>query len=172
MLPIKFMSLAGSALLRTSALPLRQQASDHLNLAGLASTGLLFFQTRQISRHGGNSDFRKDFLIRRERPVGPHMILPPGVKHEGRVGQTGVNYHYIVHYPEDGKYTIKKLPMTKLGGRDPVTGRKVIQRSGGGAKRLYRWIDWRRLPKDWDMNGPDLVREFLLKLSQYFFLKI
>ena len=36
-----------------------------------------------------------------------------------------VDYRKIVHYPEDGKYTIKKLKMTKLGGRHPVTGRKV-----------------------------------------------
>ena len=31
----------------------------------------------------------------------------------------------IIHYPKDGKYTIKKLEMTKLGGRHPVTGIKV-----------------------------------------------
>ena len=36
-----------------------------------------------------------------------------------------IDYRRIVHYPEDGKYTIKKLKMTKLGGRHPVTGRKV-----------------------------------------------
>jgi hypothetical protein len=119
--------------------------------------GLLYFQTRQISRHGGNKNFKKDFWVKKEPPVGPHMILPPGVKHEGRIGENK-NYRYIVHYPEDKKYTIKKLPMTKLAGRDPVTGRKVIQRVGGGAKRKFRWIDWRRLPADWDRNGPDLVR--------------
>jgi hypothetical protein len=92
----------------------------------------------------------------KERPVGPHKILPPGVKFEGRIGPHK-NYRYIVHYPEDGKYTIKKLPMTKLGGRDPETGRKVIGRVGGGAKRKFRWIDWLRMPADWDRNGPDLV---------------
>jgi hypothetical protein len=36
------------------------------------------------------------------------------------------DYRKIVHYPKDGQYTIKKLPMTKLGGRHPVTGQKVI----------------------------------------------
>ena len=30
-------------------------------------------------------------------------------------------------YKEGQKYTIKKLEIQKLGGRDPVTGRKVIQ---------------------------------------------
>ncbi len=87
------------------------------------------------------------------------MKLAPGVKHDGRMGENA-NYRYIVHYPEDGKYTIKKLPMTKLSGRDPVTGRKVIQGYKGGAKRLFRWIDWRRMPIDWDPNGPDLVSNF------------
>ncbi len=48
------------------------------------------------------------------------------MKYDGRIGEYK-NYRYIVHYPEDGKYTIKKLPMTKLGGRDPVTKFKVIQ---------------------------------------------
>lgn len=51
---------------------------------------------------------------------------------------------------QDGQYTIKKLPVTKLGGRNPETGRKVIQRFGGGSKQKYRWIDWRRLPADWN----------------------
>ena len=34
--------------------------------------------------------------------------------------------------------------MTRLGGRDPVTGRKIIGRVGGGSKRKWRWIDWQR----------------------------
>lgn len=58
--------------------------------------------------------------------MGPHKALAPYVKYDGRIGEYK-NYRYIVHYPEDGKYTIKKLPMTKLGGRDPVTKFKVIQ---------------------------------------------
>jgi hypothetical protein len=92
------------------------------------------------------------------------MTLAPNVKHDGRIGEVK-NYRYVVHYPEDEKYTVKKLPMTKLGGRDPVTGRKVVQGIRGGAKRYFRWIDWRRLPADWDKNGPDLVpfsQQFLL----------
>ena len=39
--------------------------------------------------------------------------------------------------------------MKKLGGRDPVTGRKIIQMVGGGSKQKYRWVDWKRLPDDW-----------------------
>ena len=33
-----------------------------------------------------------------------------------------------------------------MGGRDPITGRKIIGRWGGGSKWKYRWIDWQRLP--------------------------
>ena len=165
MLPLKFMSSVGSTLLRTAANPLRQQ-TDPFSLLGLGSSLLtpglascMLVQTRQVSRHGGNREFRKDFFIMKERPVGPHKVLPPGVKFEGRIGPHK-NYRYIVHYPKDGQYSIKKLPMTKLGGRDPDTGRKVIGRVGGGAKRKFRWIDWLRMPADWDVNGPDLVSPF------------
>ena len=89
---------------------------------------------------------RKNFTILREPPLGPYKLLAPGVqskwfeKRKGkknRIGPPG-NYSYRVKYPEDGKYTIKKLEIEKLGGRDPVTGRKVIQ----GESRLLcsRWI--------------------------------
>ena len=36
------------------------------------------------------------------------------------------------------------LSVTKLGGRHPVTGRKVIEGVGGGSKQKARWIDWLR----------------------------
>merc|ERR1719362_80459 len=118
------------------------------------------------SVHGGNADFRKDFLIRKEYPVGPHKKLPPFVKHKDkRTGEVRQgkweNYKYKVHYPEDGKYTIKKLELTKLGGRDQVTGRKIIGMWGGGNKQKARWVDWRRLPADWDLQGPDLVERIV-----------
>ncbi len=37
-----------------------------------------------------------------------------------------VDYRKKVEYPADGLYTIKKLNMTKMGGRHPATGRKVF----------------------------------------------
>ena len=61
---------------------------------------------------------------------------------------------------QDGKYTIRKLPITKLGGRDPETGRKVIGNVRGGSKQKYRWIDWKRLPDDWD-RSKDLVEKVI-----------
>ncbi|MPC13878.1 39S ribosomal protein L2, mitochondrial [Portunus trituberculatus] len=54
------------------------------------------------------------------------------------------NFLFMVHYPEDGQYTVKPLKTTKLAGRDPETGRIVVGTLGGGAKRNYRWIDWYR----------------------------
>ena len=51
--------------------------------------------------------------------------------------------------------------MTGLGGRDPVTGRKIIGRVGGGSKRKYRWIDWQRLPENWSRDGEDLVEKVI-----------
>ena len=114
------------------------------------------------SVHGGHADFKKDFLIKREYPVGPFKKLPPFVKYKDkRTGEVRQGeweeYKYKVHYPSNGKYTIGKLPITKLGGRDQVTGRKVIGMWGGGRKQKARWVDWRRLPAEWDTQGPDLV---------------
>ena len=60
------------------------------------------------------------------------------------------------------RYTIKPLKITKLGGRDPITGRKVIEGWGGGSKQRARWIDWLRLPADWPRDGPDLVEKVML----------
>lgn len=94
-------------------------------------------------------DYRLNYVVKRAPPLGPHRLLAPNQRDGKRKGPKG-NYKRIIHYPEDGQYTIKKLPVTKLGGRNPETGRKVIQRFGGGSKQKYRWIDWRRLPADWN----------------------
>jgi len=110
------------------------------------------------SRHGGL--YKKDYRTLRERPLGPHRKLAPGVKVDDRVGERE-NYRFKVHYPEDGKYTIKKLPITKLGGRCQITGRKIIGRVGGGSKWKFRWIDWKRLPDDWPRSGEPLVEKVL-----------
>jgi hypothetical protein len=116
-------------------------------------------QTR--SRHGCcHSDFRDRYFILRDRPLGPDKKLPPGKKLMGKIGPHE-NYRRIVHYPEDGEYTIRRLPITKLGGRDPVTGRKIIQAVGGGSKQKYRWVAPFRLPKDWDRDGPDLIERVI-----------
>jgi len=115
------------------------------------------------ARHSRISDTRKDFNNKRERPLGPHMHKPPN-----RIGagpnRASDNYRHKIHYPEDGVYTIKKLAVTKMGGRSPVTGRKVIEAVGGGSKQRARWIDWLRLPADWPRDGA-VLEERVLQIS-------
>lgn len=97
-------------------------------------------------RHNVIRDLKKDYNIKRERPLGPHKHKPPNL-----VGnRNSLNYHHIIHYPEDGKYTHLPLKVTKLGGRHPITGQKVIEGVGGGSKQKHRWVDLHRLPLDWD----------------------
>ena len=40
-----------------------------------------------------------DYIIKRERPIGPHKKLAPGVRYDGRIGPVE-NYRYRVNYPE------------------------------------------------------------------------
>lgn len=112
-----------------------------------------------------NRDIRPEYFILRDPPLGPHKKLPPFRWHKTRVGRyrrgEWENYKYVPHYPPNNRYTVEKLEMTKLGGRDPVTGRKIIQGIGGGNPRKFRWIDTRRLPKDWDPEGPDYVERVI-----------
>jgi hypothetical protein len=70
----------------------------------------------------------------------------------------GKQFRRIVHFPEDNKYTVKPLVTlfifqpnydtitlqfikikdnTHLAGRDPVSGRKVVNGLGGGVKHKY-----------------------------------
>ncbi|KAK3912248.1 39S ribosomal protein L2, mitochondrial [Frankliniella fusca] len=49
----------------------------------------------------------------------------------------------IVHYEDE--YTVKPLNVTRLGGRDPVTGRKIHEGWGGGIKHKYHWVHWNRI---------------------------
>jgi len=114
---------------------------------------------RQASRHGGRNHYKKDFRILRDYPVGPHKQLPPAVKYDGRMGEFK-NFRHVIYYPPDGRYTTDKLDVRKMAGRDPVTGRKVIQQVEGGHKQKARWIDWRRWPVGRDPED-DLVERVI-----------
>jgi len=71
-------------------------------------------------------------------------------------GGSGMQFRRTVHYPE--KYTIKPIPTTNLGGRDPKTGRVVVGTLGGGMKHPYLWVDYIRwVPK----GSPPLVERVL-----------
>nr|CAG4649652.1 EOG090X0COM [Scapholeberis mucronata]SVE93859.1 EOG090X0COM [Scapholeberis mucronata] len=77
-------------------------------------------------------------------------------KFQTEPGWKAFGNRWMVKFPE--KYTIGKLPLVKLAGRDPVTGRKVVGGLGGGHKKKYRWIDnVRSGPKE----GPPLVEKIL-----------
>jgi len=83
------------------------------------------------------------------RNLNIHYVDQPKPADHKSPATTFQNYRFKVHYPEDGKYTIKPLKMTKLAGRDPETGRIIVGTLGGGHKRNYRWIDWYRTgPKE------------------------
>lgn len=124
----------------------------------LKKLGCLDLNQYRLS-HSKNRDMKVDFNFKRERPVGPHKHKTPNLI-DPRASRE-IDYRKIVHYPEDGQYTIKKLDITKLGGRHPVTGRKVIEGVGGGSKRKWRWIDWHRLPADWPRDGSVLEERII-----------
>lgn len=68
----------------------------------------------------------------------------------------GKSFRRIVHFPDE--YTITPLSVTNLAGRDPKTGRKVVNGIGGGIKHKYHWIEWKRFgPKE----GPPKVEKVL-----------
>lgn len=71
---------------------------------------------------------------------------------------TGIAYRRIVHYPEDGKYTVVPLKTTHLAGRDPVTGRIVAKGIGGGLKHKFHWIKWNR---EGPLDGPPQVEKVI-----------
>lgn len=41
-------------------------------------------------------------------------------------GWKAIDHKYLVKFPEDGKYTLKKLTVNKLAGRDPITGNIIL----------------------------------------------
>lgn len=54
----------------------------------------------------------------------------------------GKSFRRIVHFPDT--YTVKPLEVTNLAGRDPASGRVVVNGIGGGIKHKYYWIMWKR----------------------------
>lgn len=50
-------------------------------------------------------------------------------------------YNWRPYLPQDGHYTIRPLPIFKMGGRDLETGRVVVTTLGGGNVKKFRWVD-------------------------------
>lgn len=57
-------------------------------------------------------------------------------------------YNWRPYLPEDGSYTIRPLPIFKMGGRDLETGRVVVRTLGGGNPKKFRWVDNFRTPNE------------------------
>src|SRR5437763_28851 len=79
------------------------------------------------------SQFRERHFQRRITGTGDRPPLP------GRIMPEPNKYRYLPILPPDGRYTTKPLPIRKLGGRDPETGRVVVRTIGGGNKKMFRW---------------------------------
>ncbi|RWS30014.1 ribosomal protein L2-like protein [Leptotrombidium deliense] len=62
-------------------------------------------------------------------------------------------------YPKDGEYTVQKLKIKKLAGRDPETGKVVVRTLGGGNKKYLKWVDYRR----WAPEG-ETIEEKVFKV--------
>ncbi|KAG8232610.1 hypothetical protein J437_LFUL010733 [Ladona fulva] len=94
----------------------------------------LSFSLREIASTG-KSFFLKTIYRSKHKDV---ELPKPG---QGRA------FRRVVHYPK--KYTVEPIPYTRLGGRDPETGRVVVKGIGGGIKFPYHWVDNKRLhPED------------------------
>ena len=64
-----------------------------------AASAVTLIQARDKHERIWQQDYRLDFKILRDPPLGPHKKLAPQVKFGGRVGPSG-NYRRIVHFPE------------------------------------------------------------------------
>jgi len=71
-------------------------------------------------------------------------------------GSVPINPWRQVFFPE--KYTVAPIPYKRMGGRDVVTGRKIVEGIGGGYKYKYLWIDWLR---DGPESGPPKVEKVI-----------
>lgn len=85
------------------------------------------------------------------RPPIPGKITPEANKYRYIPVLPKVRVHTFSYRPllkpfhfQDERYTVKPLPIIKLGGRDPVTKRVVVRTIGGGNKNNFRWVDYTR----------------------------
>lgn len=63
------------------------------------------------------------------------------------------NYRRLVFYPKDHEgnlaYTVAPLEYRHMAGRDPISGRVIVDGLGGGIKETVQWVhDYRTGPKD------------------------
>lgn len=71
--------------------------------------------------------------------------------HLGRFGKKYPEphkYNWLPYLPKDGEYTIRPLPIHKMGGRDMESGQVVVKTLGGGNPKKFRWADMIRKAND------------------------
>lgn len=107
-----------------------------VNLRNLVNYGQLRFE----------SNLYKKKLYRNLRPI---MGWPrPHLAKLGKKYPEPHKYNWLPYLPKDGDYTIRPLPIYKLGGRDMETGQVVVRTLGGGNPKKFRWVDTVRKAND------------------------
>lgn len=109
-------------------------------LTTAAATLVNYQQTRFAAKM-----FKKK-LFRNVRPImgwpRPHLAVL------GKKYPQANKYNWLPYLPQDGQYTIRPLPIYKMGGRDLETGHVVVRTVGGGNKKKFRWVDMIRKAND------------------------
>lgn len=72
----------------------------------------------------------------------------PFLYHKNKKYPEPYKYNWRPYLPDDGQYTIRPLPIFKMGGRDLETGRVVVRTLGGGNTKKFRWVDMCRKAND------------------------
>lgn len=117
----------------------------------LSSTVILLKELVKPSliNHGSK---RFDSYWRNVRPI---MGWPrPYLYNKGKKYPEAWKYNWRPYLPEDGSYTVRPLPIYKMGGRDLDSGHVVVRTLGGGNKKKFRWVDMFR-----NSNEDGSVRE-------------
>lgn len=86
----------------------------------------------------------------------------PHLYNKGKKYPEAHTYNWLPYLPEDGQYTIRPLPIFKMGGRDLETGRVVVRTLGGGNPKKFRWLDPFR-----KSNDDGSVREEVVLMTKY-----
>lgn len=74
------------------------------------------------------------------------------------------DYRFRPILPPDEEYTTDALKVTRLGGRNPVTGRVVVKTFGGGNEKRFRWIDFKRFAPE---NGEFKEKVYIVRYDPW-----
>ncbi|XP_023232702.1 39S ribosomal protein L2, mitochondrial-like [Centruroides sculpturatus] len=136
----------------------------HSSYFGLAKKSLGILYDFQLNLQPCLNDVRITTVRHKQIYIGGRIRGGGRPTPPGKIPPMPSKYGWRPILPEDGKYTIKPLPVQKLGGRDPETGRVVVKTIGGGRKLEFRWVIYDRSgPKE----GPPLEEKVFLIREDY-----